>query len=273
MAAMNAACGATASIWPCAQACTWRASDSPSTSRRATVCASASSASAASAWIATAGWRGALRSAASMLMKMYRMPAAGQEGAGAIASMKRLPITSTTSASSNSGRPASALMASGWRADSAPRPLSLITTGAPRRSASRCSGALAAAAITPPPTYSTGKRAWSSRAAARSMSACSGAASGATTGAIGAAASSALAISRSKGTSTPTGRGRPLCIAVKAASMVGPISLRACTRAFHLVRPAIRPVWSLISCRLPYPLPTAAEWIWPARNSSLELAP
>ena len=190
-----------------------------------------------------------------------------------MASMKRLPTTSTTSASSNSGRPASALMASGWRADNAPRPLSLITTGAPSRSASRCSCVLAPAAMTPPPTYRTGKRALSSSAAARSMSACAGAAAGVTCGATGAAASSAWVISRSYGTSTPTGRGRPLCMAAKAASSVGPISLRARTRAFHLVSPAISPVWSLISCRLPYPLPTAPEWIWPARNSSLELAP
>ncbi|WP_231860109.1 hypothetical protein [Bordetella parapertussis] len=50
--------------------------------------------------------------------------------------------------------------------------MSLITTGAPMRSATRRTASCAPVGNTPPPTYSTGRRAWPISAAAAAM-ACS----------------------------------------------------------------------------------------------------
>ncbi len=86
-----------------------------------------------------------------MLMWMVRIESV-HDGVGLSESMKRLPMITTRSVRSNNARPGRLVIASGWRSDSAPRPLSLITTGALMRSASRRSASIAFAATMPPPT-------------------------------------------------------------------------------------------------------------------------
>ena len=64
-------------------------------------------------------------------------------------------------------------MCSGWLSGNAPRAISVVTTGMPVSSASSRSCAEARALITPPPTYSTGRRASViSRAASRTWREC-----------------------------------------------------------------------------------------------------
>ena len=64
--------------------------------------------------------------------------------------------------------------ASGCVSSIAPLPFQVVTTGAPSRSASARSSAVASAPITPPPATITGRFAPASRAAARSTSVASG---------------------------------------------------------------------------------------------------
>jgi hypothetical protein len=56
--------------------------------------------------------------------------------------------------------------ASGWLSGKAPRAISVVVTGAPAASASSRSASWPPALTTPPPTYSTGRRAARSIAAA-----------------------------------------------------------------------------------------------------------
>ena len=64
-------------------------------------------------------------------------------------------------------------MCSGCRSGNAPLAISVVTTGMPVSSASSRSWAAARALITPPPTYSTGRRdSLISRAASRTCRAC-----------------------------------------------------------------------------------------------------
>ena len=56
--------------------------------------------------------------------------------------------------------------ARGWLSGKAPRAIRVVVTGAPEASASSRRAASAPALVTPPPTYSTGRRAARSRAAA-----------------------------------------------------------------------------------------------------------
>src|ERR1700761_8075584 len=73
----------------------------------------------------------------------------------------RVPTASTRSASARiswmDGLVVSAPRHSGWSSGIEPRPSTVVTTGAPRRSASAVSAGPAPALITPPPAHSTGR--------------------------------------------------------------------------------------------------------------------
>ncbi len=90
----------------------------------------------------------------------------------------RVPTASTTSApdtmSSTGGLVVSAPRHSGWSSGIEPRPSTVVTTGAPRRSASATSAGPAPELTTPPPAHSTGRVAAESASATFATASASG---------------------------------------------------------------------------------------------------